>query len=201
MPTDLFPFVDFEITVCGIEELPQHSERRVTHILTLLDPGWPTPSFEGYGTHRRLDLRFHDVIETTPEWRAPEAEDVAQLLAFGRDVPAGESHLLVHCHMGISRSSAAMLLTLMQARPDRTADEALAEVVRIRPYAWPNLRILEIGGAMLGRKDELIDAAYRRDGFGLSKKPSLGDAMIKLGRLREVEAGRARVTPDSAARS
>ena len=193
MATELFPFVGFDTTVCGIDELPAHSDRRVTHIITLLDPGWPTPVYEAFGAHRRLDLRFHDVIERSAEWRAPEEADVAQLLAFGREVPDADSHLLVHCHMGISRSSAAMLLMLAQARPDKSAADALAEVVRIRPYAWPNLRILEIGDAMLGRGGALVDIAYERYRFVLSKKPDLGRAMIKLGRIREVEAGLSRL--------
>jgi hypothetical protein len=31
----------FKITVCGIEELTQHCEARLTHVVSILDPAWP----------------------------------------------------------------------------------------------------------------------------------------------------------------
>jgi len=182
------PFARFEITVCGIDELATLRDRGVTHVLSLLDPGWPTPeAYDSFGRHRRLDLRFHDVIEPGEGWRAPEPDDVERLLAFGRELPPDAAHLLVHCHMGISRSSAAMLLLLAQERPDRSGVEALAEVVRIRHHAWPNLRIVELGDAMLNRGGELVAAAYARYREVVMKRPDLGQTMIRMGRAREVE--------------
>lgn len=184
------PFVPFEITVCGIDELPSHCGRGVTHVLTLLDPGWPTPeALTTLGADRRLDMRFYDIIDPHPEFSCPETEHVERLLAFGRDLPnAGGGHLLVHCHMGISRSSAAMFLLLAQARPDRPATEVLAEVVRIRPHAWPNLRIVEIGDTLLERNGDLVTAAIARYRDMLHRRPRLRDAMAKLGRTRELDA-------------
>lgn len=182
------PFVPFEITVCGVDELPAHRDRRVTHVLTLLDPGWPTPdALTELGAVERLDMRFHDVIDPGPEWTLPETEHVERLLAFGRTLPAENGHLLIHCQMGISRSSAAMLLTLAQARPDRSAVEALAELVRIRDLAWPNLRMVEMGDALLGRGGTLVAAACARYGDMLRQRPKLRDAMMRLGRARELD--------------
>ena len=41
------------LTICGIDELPEHGPRAVTHVLSLLDPSWPElTGFQGYGTHR-----------------------------------------------------------------------------------------------------------------------------------------------------
>jgi predicted protein tyrosine phosphatase len=181
-------FVPFDITVCGIEELAGCSDRGVSHVLSLLDPGWPTPdAYAAFSDHRRLDLRFHDAIDPGPGLRLPEAEDVERLLAFGRELPRTGGHLLVHCQMGISRSSAAMWLLLAQARPDRSAADALAEVVRIRKHAWPNLRLIELGDAALGRGGDLVEAAYARYGEVLRKRPDLGPVMIDMGRRREVE--------------
>src|SRR2546429_529547 len=83
----------------------------------------------------------HAVLESQPGWIAPERWDVDLLLAFSRDLTmAKEAHLLVHCHAGVSRSTAAAPLVMAQTCPDRPADEVLREVVRLRPRAWPNLR-------------------------------------------------------------
>lgn len=182
-------FVRFEITVCGIDELSALRDRGVTHMLSLLDPGWPSPeAYQLFGEHRRLDLRFHDIVDPVPGWRPPEHADIEELLAFGRELGPEAAHLLVHCQMGISRSSAAMLLLLAQERPDRPATEALAEVVRIRPHAWPNLRMVEIGDALLDRNGALVEAACARYREVVSKRPDLGQAMVRMGRAREIEA-------------
>jgi predicted protein tyrosine phosphatase len=188
MSTDLAPF---RVTICGIAELDDHSAAGVTHVLSILDPEWPEPpAFAAFAPHRRLALRFHDIIEPTPDRLLPSRDDVAQLLEFGRGLgePAG-NHLLVHCHAGVSRSTAAAALILVQAYPDRPAGDALDAVARIRPRAWPNLRILEFGDALLGRDGEIVAAAsaiYRRV---LDREPFVEEAMIDGGRGREVIAG------------
>lgn len=183
-------FVEFRITVCGIAELEGHSAAGVTHVLSLLDPGFPDPdAFGAFGEHERLDLRFHDITDERAGMRLAQREDVAALLDFGRDLMRGPgAHLLVHCHMGISRSTAAMALILAQARPDRPALEALAEVRRIRPRIWPNLRVIELGDALLGRKGELVEAAIARYRHVVASRPEVGDMMRDMGRGREVQA-------------
>ena len=191
MMTSTADFVPFGLTVCGLEELGGFCEVGVSHVLSILDPGWPEPSaFGAYGEHERLELRFHDIIEEHPEMHAPQREHVEAVLAFGRDVlqEGRAGHLLVHCHMGISRSTAAMTLLLAQARPDRSAAEALAEVARIRPRAWPNLRMMEFGDALLGRGGDLVEAAHKRYAEMVSANPRLAVYFTEAGRGREVPA-------------
>ncbi|MGC2202593.1 MAG: protein-tyrosine-phosphatase, partial [Stellaceae bacterium] len=131
--------VPFQLTICGIEELAGHCEAGVTHVLSILDPGWPEPeALSTFAVNRRLKLRFHDVIEPHPEWIVPERWDIELLLAFARDLSAShETHLLVHCHAGVSRSTAAATLVLAQTCPNWSAEDALQAVVRLRPRAWP----------------------------------------------------------------
>lgn len=182
--------ISFQVTICGIDDIARHCAGNITHVLSILDPGWPEPEpLSTFDVNRRLRLRFHDVIETHPGWIAPERWDIEVLLAFARDLVASpQAHLLIHCHAGVSRSTAAATLILAQRRPDRPADEALREVVRLRPQAWPNLRIIELGDEILGRGGEIVEAAcahYRR---ALDREPWLADAMIGGGRGREVAA-------------
>lgn len=182
----------FRITVCGIEELAGHCEGRVSHVLSILDPGWPVPwAFGSFGEHERLELRFHDVTEDLPGTLAPQPEHVRRLLEFGRDLtaePREAAHLLVHCHAGVSRSTAALALMLAQALPDRPAGEIFGEVLRIRAKAWPNLRIVEMGDAMLGRGGELASAAPAIYRAQIARRPELAEIMRQGGRGREVAA-------------
>jgi predicted protein tyrosine phosphatase len=191
--TSASAFVDFDITVCGVAELTGHGTAGVTHVLSILDPGSPAPAaFDGFGEHERLDLRFHDIVDELPGMRLAQPEDVAALLRFGRRLMrVPEAHLLVHCRMGISRSSAAMALILAQARPDRPAADALVETRRIRRRIWPNLRVVDLPAPLLGRRGTLIAAAVARYRHVLERRPEMALAMQQLGRGREVEAAEA----------
>lgn len=179
------------LTICGIPELGEYCDAGVTHVLSILDPNYPEPpAFMDFAPHRRLELRFHDIIEPATGRLMPAPADVERLLAFGRELGSpSECHLLVHCHAGVSRSTAAATLILVQAYPDRTAAEALDRILRLRPRAWPNLRMLEFGDTLLGRNGEIVAAAgpvYRR---ALDREPYLEQSMIEGGRGREVIAG------------
>lgn len=185
----------FKITVCGIEELAGHSETGASHVLSILDPDWPVPeAFGSFGEHEKLELRFHDVIEENTGMVPPSKDDVACLLAFGRDLmaePRDDAHLLVHCHAGISRSTASMALVLAQALPAVPARDVMREIVRIRPKAWPNLRIIELGDGMLSRNGDIVAAAIEVYRMQLEIQPHLAEFMTLGGRGREVAAARA----------
>jgi predicted protein tyrosine phosphatase len=183
----------FRITVCGLDELAGHRNARVSHVLSILDPEWPVPEVFGrFGEHQKLELRFHDVIDEAPGPVVPGPGDVRRLLAFGAGLdrePVADAHLLVHCHAGISRSSASMALLIAQAVPDRPGDEIFAEILRIRPQIWPNLRIVEMGDSALGRNGDLIAAAHRVYRLQIGRRPEFIDDYGSGPRGREVAAG------------
>ena len=189
--------VPFPIHVCGIEELEGHCATGVSHVLSILDPDRAEPeAFGRYGEHARLELRFHDIIEEQEGQVAPAPEQVAAILDFGRGLLAEPApRLLVHCHVGISRSTAAMGLILAQARPEATAEAVLQGVLAIREKTWPNLRMLEMGDAMLGRGGALPRAAAAIYRHQLAIRPHLAEVMRKAGRGREVDAAEALAGP------
>lgn len=180
-----------KITICGIAELSQHYAAGVTHVLSILNPGWPDPiAFADFSAHRRIALRFHDVIASTPAATEPTAADVAALLEYGCQVAAEagpEAHLLIHCHAGVSRSTAAAALLLAQAEPQLTAAAVFDEIACLRPRAWPNLLLLEYGDAALGRRGELVAAVAAQYRRVLAADPQFGTYITESGRGREVE--------------
>jgi predicted protein tyrosine phosphatase len=179
-----------KITICGIPELSEHCEAGVTHVLSILDPGWPDPeAFNDFPDHRRIALRFSDVIAPVPGAIMPTERDVALLLEFGREVIAAGpgTHLLIHCHAGVSRSTASAALLIAQAYPERPAEAIFAEISRLRPRAWPNLLLLEYGEAALGRPGEIAPAAATQYRRVMSADPNFGTYIKGSGRGREVE--------------
>lgn len=181
----------FQITICGIEELPGHAERQVSHVLSILDPDHgELEAFGTYGEHARLELRFDDVIEEGDGREPPQPEHVEQVLTFGRDIlrdPEALRHLLVHCHMGVSRSTASMALLLAQAQPQTPARNIFHQILAIREKAWPNLRILTFGEELLGRKGEFTEAVAEIYRFQIDRRPELKELFKGYRRGREVE--------------
>ncbi|MBM6594556.1 tyrosine phosphatase family protein [Microvirga pudoricolor] len=181
------------LTICGIEELPSHRERTVTHVLSVLDPDLPEiEAFQAYGAHHRTTLRFHDIIDPRPGWIMPTRAHMEEILSFGSELAssqAGKSdgHLLVHCHMGVSRSTAAMLSLLAQVYPDESEDNLFARLREIRPQAWPNSVMIGFADELLGREGRLTEGLRRHYGRQIEANPKLSGWMGDLGRSREVE--------------
>ena len=189
----------FGITVCGIEELAGHGDAGASHVLSILDPDHPVPeAFGTFGEHEKVELRFHDIIDETPGMLAPQPGHVEAILSLGRDLlaeSARPARLLVHCHAGISRSTASMVLILAQALPDLPAGAVVQRVHSIREKAWPNLRLVEIGDAMLGRGGALVGATHALHRLQLERRPHLAEFMEQGGRSREIAAARNHVAP------
>lgn len=180
------------LTICGLDELGDHRARQVTHVLSILDPGWPDPeAFTAYDPHHRITLRFHDVIDAGPGLVLPAREHVEAILDFGRSMTGDgarkESHLLVHCHMGISRSTAAMAILMAQSGEPETEQWIFARLLELRPQAWPNSLMIEFADDLLGRQGRLTAALAEFYARRLLKRPEAEDALRSGGRGREVD--------------
>jgi predicted protein tyrosine phosphatase len=181
------------LTICGISELPDEGPRSATHVLSILDPEHPDPeAFQAYESPHRTVLRFHDIIEARPGMIPPKPEHVAAVLEFGEKLaesrPArAEAHLLVHCHMGISRSTAAMVTLLAQAYPDESEDRLMERLAEIRPQAWPNSLMIQFADEFLSRRGRLTEALRRHYGRQIGRDPRFTQWMRDIGRGREVD--------------
>jgi len=100
--------------------------------------------------NRRIRLTFDDITcesmaSIMAGYMPPTEADVRQIVEFARRIEDGD-RVLIHCAQGISRSTAAAMIVLMER--GATEDEALAEVKRIRLCARPNALMLAIYGEM-----------------------------------------------------
>lgn len=175
--------------ICGIPELSRHRHSRVTHVLSILDPMEPEPAaFADFPRHDRLTLRFDDVIEPIPGYAPPLPKHVEDILRFGREIGAEAlPTLLIHCHAGISRSTAAATALLLQAFPELGAEQALDHIREVRPQAWPNSRMVGFADEQLGRGGTLVAALHRFYRRRLAAEPGLADLLREGGRGAEVE--------------
>jgi predicted protein tyrosine phosphatase len=179
--------VRYDITICGIDELPLHRDAGVSDVLSIIDPLAIDPDvFDGFQPHRRQILRFDDLVFEVPGLEAPQEHHVAALLAFGSELEKSDvAHLLIHCHAGVSRSTAAAALLMAQHNPGREADAFLA-LLELRPQAWPNKRMVDLADRLLDRGGALRDglSAYRR--ALLRVRPHLAQMIMGVGRGHEL---------------
>jgi predicted protein tyrosine phosphatase len=180
-------------TICGLDELSGHYEAGVTHMLSIIDPEIPQPGwFDAIPQHQRLTLRFHDIILPTPNQVMPQRSDMEQVLAFGRTLPDGDpAHLLIHCHMGISRSTAAATAILLQAHPDLDEDEAFAHIYEVRGKAWPNSVMIRHADELLARNGRTVAALGRFYRRRLADHPHFAEPLRAGGRVPELEMAEA----------
>lgn len=190
-----------DLVVCGVEELPEHGRRGFTHVATLIDPDWPEiTAFETFDTHERRMFLCHDVIDPLPGKTVPSRELVEDVLAFGKSLAddargGGRVRLLIHCHKGVSRSSAAMLSFLAQVYRDEPVEALYNRLRTIRPQAWPNSVMVGYIDDYLDYGGALVDGLRTHYGLRLQVNPRTGEWMRSNGRAREVEMA---IMPDDA---
>lgn len=188
------------LTICGLEELDHHSSRGVTHVLSILDPQWPEPTaFSAYDPHRRTTLHFHDIVEPALDMVLPENKHVEAIIEFGTGMATDafldrDPHLLVHCHMGVSRSTAAMAILMAHFNPSESEEAIFTRLLELRPQAWPNSRMVGFADDLLNRKGRLIASLGRLYARQLAQRPDTETFMRSHGRAREVEMARESVT-------
>jgi predicted protein tyrosine phosphatase len=188
------PTLISQLTICGLDELDYHSARGVTHVLSILDPEWPEPeSFWAYDPHHRTTLHFHDVIEPGPNLVPPQRDHVEAILNFGRSLAADaaerrDTHLLVHCHAGVSRSTAAVAMLLAQAHPDNNEDAMFARLLGLRSQAWPNSLMIKIADELLERQGRLSAALRKLYARQMETDPEIEYFMRTFGRSSELVA-------------
>ena len=182
------PLLPYRITICGLSELPHHADAGFSHVISILDPAWPDPQdFARYGAHRRVIWRFDDVVEVGQGYTEPSAGNVRAILELGRELLEETSaQLLVHCHAGVSRSTATAVILMVQPNPGRERD-AFAELASIRPRSWPNALMVGMADEMLGRGGELTAALRDHQRRVARAYPDFADLLARCGRAHEIE--------------
>lgn len=183
------PLPDHKLIICGIPELSQHAMLGVTHVLSIIDTREPRPPAlnEFHDIDHEL-IRFDDVVAEYPGFEACTPHHIERLLDFGERAHAqADSHMLVHCHAGISRSQAAAAILMSQHAPGRE-EEAFLRLLELRKHGWPNTRMVEFADQLLGRDGALLRGldAYRK--VLIATKPHLREVIRNIGRGHELPA-------------
>jgi predicted protein tyrosine phosphatase len=153
----------------------------VTHLLLMRDPGAIETSSESRTIAKTcLKLRFNDVFRDEDGFSAPTVCHVLSILQFGfESLEMGcDSHVLVCCENGVSRSTAAAIVMLAATGQDRSFRDTVRKVVEERPCAWPNLRMISIGDHLLGAQGALARAVWEHYDHIAADNPALQNIVL-----------------------
>ena len=146
------------IHVCSLARLHETVEDTgARHVVSLIGDEARLERPNCIAPENHLWLRFHDTSAPLDGYIMPDEAHVADLLHFVRAWDR-RAPLVVHCYMGISRSTASAFASVCALNPRR--DEArIAQALRdASPTATPNIRIVSLADRLLGRSGRMISA-------------------------------------------
>jgi predicted protein tyrosine phosphatase len=127
-----------------------------THLVSLLSKFKMIRTPDTIRPENHLKLEMDDIIFDMAGLRCPDIGHIHDLLNFGENL-AYDAELVVHCAMGRSRSSAAVIALLAQRNPNME-HEVVELVFSKAPYILPNSLIIEMADSELQCGGRLIRA-------------------------------------------
>jgi predicted protein tyrosine phosphatase len=146
------------IHVCSLARLHETVEDTgARHVVSLIGDEAHVERPTAIVAENHLWLRLHDISSPLDGYIMPEEEHVADLLNFIRRWDR-RAPLVVHCYMGISRSTACAFVSVCALNPHRDEDSIAQALRSASPTATPNIRIVSLADRLLGRDGRMIAA-------------------------------------------
>jgi predicted protein tyrosine phosphatase len=139
------------IHVCSLARLHETvADTGARHVVSLIGDEGNVVRPQAVAPENHLWLRLHDISAPLDGYIMPGEEHVADLIRFVRGWDR-RSPLVVHCYMGISRSTASAYASVCAL--------GIAQALRrASPTATPNIRIVSLADKLLGRDGRMVAA-------------------------------------------
>jgi predicted protein tyrosine phosphatase len=149
------------LQVCSLARLPRTvAEINASHVLTLINAQTPVTRPASISEERHLYIAMSDIVEPLDGHIIPAEAHVRRLLGFVKTWDKAQP-MVIHCYAGVSRSTAAAMITACALNPDRN-EGGIADLIRQRsPTATPNLRLVAVADQILGREGRMVAAAEK----------------------------------------
>ena len=159
--------LDFRLKVGGLHTLAADLPVfRPTHMIRLVDPALPDArlAITAAAAPQTLLLRLNDTSHSDP--LGPSRDHVGRILGFIDAMLADARdpvRVYIHCHAGVSRSTATAYLTLARRRGAGREGDAFAELLSLTVKPWPNRSLIAHADTLLGCDGRLLAPldAYR----------------------------------------
>jgi predicted protein tyrosine phosphatase len=147
------------LQVCSLARLhPTVQAAGASHVLTLINAGTEVVRPSSIAQDNHLFIAMSDIVDPLDGHILPAETHVRRLLTFVRNWDRA-APMVVHCYAGVSRSTAAAIITAAALNPARDETEIALTVRQLSPTATPNLRLVAEADQVLGRNGRLLAAA------------------------------------------
>jgi predicted protein tyrosine phosphatase len=154
------------IHVCSLARLHETVEDTgARHVVSLIGDEANVLRPHGVAPENHLWLRLHDISKPLDGYIMPGEAHVADLIRFVRGWDR-RAPLVMHCYMGISRSTASAYAGVCALNPQRDEASIAQSLRRASPTATPNIRIVTLADRLLGRDGRMV-AAIETIGRGI----------------------------------
>ena len=147
----------FSIQICSLEAAREADLSIYDGVITIEDSTIEDPLRIGSRPPDQLVLRFDDISVPMDDFIEPQEAHIERALAFADTI--GEGSLLIHCHAGISRSSAIALAIIAKRLGPGKEKEAVKVLEKINPHARPNKSMVWFTDEILDRNMKLYKTA------------------------------------------
>ncbi len=126
-----------KIIICGLADIQNCVDKySPDKMLTIINKNFSPDTPQGMDENRHIKMLIDDISEPRDGFILPEKHHVQSLLNFTDDWNTSKP-LLVHCHMGISRSTATSLGIAAKFDPENI-EITIERLKEIAPHASPN---------------------------------------------------------------
>ena len=142
-----------KIITCGLADIQNCVDKyNPDKMLTIINKNFEPETPLGMDKNRHLKMLIDDISEPRDGFILPEKHHAQELLDFTDDWDKNKP-ILIHCHMGISRSTATSLGVAGKFAPENI-ELIIENLKEIAPHASPNK-------IMMKHYDEILDLNNR----------------------------------------
>ena len=146
-----------KIQICSLRVARKINHSTYDGIITIEDSLVDEPLRIDQADCPQLVLCFDDIASPKDGWILPDKRHVQSALNFADELRGGS--LLIHCHAGISRSSAVALAIIAKGLGAGKEKRAFKELENINPNCAPNALVIWLTDEILERGEDLYKTA------------------------------------------
>ena len=146
-----------DIQICSLGAAKEIDHSTYDGVITIEDSLVDEPLRIHQADCPQLVLCFDDIASPKDGWVLPNKKHVQSALNFADELRGGS--LLIHCHAGISRSSAVALAIIAKGLGAGNEKRAFKELETINPNCAPNALVIRLTDEILDRGGALYKMA------------------------------------------
>lgn len=149
------------ILICPLDAVESTiAAHKPSRLVSLLSQEMMIDTPEGFTPDQHLKLSLNDISAPGETLVAPAQHHITRLIEFVNEWDQ-KAPLLIHCWIGISRSTAAAFIALCSLNKNKSEDDLAQLLRRLAPHATPNPLMVSHADSILERQGRMRAAIAR----------------------------------------